>query len=200
MSHELIFLPYMLGQTWAEAFDAATQAAASTDERLIESRLAAWPTFVLHAADILGPIEEHHARRHCELVNRFTGLRFTFHGSDAVLTLPYWYDATVARKACGLAYRLARAVESDIGLAPFDPQLRVPLAGLPLDEFLRGYLDGRDQALSPYDPTRATRVTAAKGMPRQARATRARSARAAVGDAPRRTRRDGSPPASGRMA
>jgi hypothetical protein len=151
VSHELIFLPHLLGQTWREAHDAAAQAAASSTARLDAARLTPWPHVVLRAADILGQVDDYRGPRHCELAHPATGLRLTLYGTDGRLTLPYWYDGTVARKVCDMANRLARAVEDETGLAAFDTQQGQPLSAMAGEEFLRGYLAGRDRYLSLFE-------------------------------------------------
>ncbi|MFD0639020.1 hypothetical protein ACFQ9X_52995 [Catenulispora yoronensis] len=76
-----------------------------------------------------------------------TRLRFTFFGEDGVIALPYWYDGPVARMAATMAFRFARAVEGETGLAAYDPQQRMPLAEMGLEKFIAGYLRGRERAL-----------------------------------------------------
>src|SRR5258708_19881519 len=93
MSHEVVFLPHILGQTWAQALSAARTAAREEDPRIVAARLEPWPDLVLHAAEILGQIEEYRGRGQRELVHPVTRLRFTFFGGDGVLALPSWYDA-----------------------------------------------------------------------------------------------------------
>ena len=147
MSHEVVFLPHILGQTWAQALAAARTAAREEDPRIVAARLEPWPDLVLHAAQILGQIEEFRGRGQRELVHPVTRLRFTFFGEDAVIALPYWYDGPVARMAATMAFRFAHAVESDTGLAAYDPQQRTPLAEMGLEKFVAGYLRGRERAL-----------------------------------------------------
>jgi hypothetical protein len=147
MSHEVVFLPHILGQTWAQALAAARAAAREEDPRIVAARLEPWPDLVLHAAQVLGQIEEYRGRGQRELVHPVTRLRFTFFGEDGVIALPYWYDGPVARMAATMAFRFARAVEEDTGLAAYDPQQRTPLAEMGLEKFIAGYLRGRDKAL-----------------------------------------------------
>ncbi|MFL6116511.1 MAG: hypothetical protein ACJ786_34915 [Catenulispora sp.] len=147
MSHQVVFLPHILGQTWAQALAAARTAAREEDPRIVAARLEPWPDLVLHAAQILGQIEEYRGRGQRELVHPVTRLRFTFFGEDGILALPYWYDGPVARMAATMAFRFARAVEDDTGLAAYDPQQRTPLAEMGLEKFIAGYLRGRDGAL-----------------------------------------------------
>ena len=147
MSHEVVFLPHLLGQTWAQALTAARTAAREEDPRIVAARLEPWPDLVLHAAQILGQIEEFRGRGQRELVHPVTRLRFTFFGEDGVIALPYWYDGPVARMAATMAFRFAHAVESDTGLAAYDPQQRTPLAEMGLEKFVAGYLRGRERAL-----------------------------------------------------
>ncbi|ACU69226.1 hypothetical protein Caci_0273 [Catenulispora acidiphila DSM 44928] len=147
MSHEVVFLPHILGQTWAQALAAARTAAREEDPRIVAARLEPWPDLVLHAAQILGQIEEFRGRGQRELVHPVTRLRFTFFGEDGVIALPYWYDGPVARMAATMAFRFAHAVESDTGLAAYDPQLRTPLSEMGLEKFVAGYLRGRERAL-----------------------------------------------------
>lgn len=147
MSHEVVFLPHILGQTWAQALAAARTAAREEDPRIVAARLEPWPDLVLHAAQILGQIEEYRGRGQRELVHPVTRLRFTFFGEDGVIALPYWYDGPVARMAATMAFRFAHAVESDTGLAAYDPQQRTPLAEMGLEKFVAGYLRGREKAL-----------------------------------------------------
>ncbi|GAA1950843.1 hypothetical protein [Catenulispora subtropica] len=147
MSHEVVFLPHILGQTWAQALAAARTAAREEDQRIVAARLEPWPDLVLHAAQILGQIEEYRGRGQRELVHPVTRLRFTFFGEDGVIALPYWYDGPVARMAATMAFRFARAVEGDTGLAAYDPQQRAPLAEMGLEKFIAGYLRGREKAL-----------------------------------------------------
>lgn len=147
MSHEVVFLPHILGQTWAQALAAARTAAREEDPRIVAARLEPWPDLVLHAAEILGQIEEYRGRGQRELVHPVTRLRFTFFGEDGVIALPYWYDGPVARMAATMAFRFAHAVESDTGLAAYDPQQRTPLAEMGLEKFVAGYLRGREKAL-----------------------------------------------------
>ncbi|NUR60118.1 MAG: hypothetical protein HOV87_15865 [Catenulispora sp.] len=147
MSHEVVFLPHILGQTWAQALAAARTAAREEDPRIVAARLEPWPDLVLHAAQILGQIQEYRGRGQRELVHPVTRLRFTFFGEDGVIALPYWYDGPVARMAATMAFRFARAVEEDTGLAAYDPQQRTPLAEMGLEKFIGGYLRGRDKAL-----------------------------------------------------
>ena len=147
MSHEVVFLPHILGQTWAQAVAAARTAAREEDQRIVAARLEPWPRLVLHAAEILGQIEEYRGRGQRELVHPVTRLRFTFFGEDGVIALPYWYDGPVARMAATMAYRFAHAVEQETGLSAYDPQLRLPLAEMGLEKFIAGYLKGREQAL-----------------------------------------------------
>lgn len=147
MSHEVVFLPHILGQTWAQALAAARTAAREEDPRIVAARLEPWPDLVLRAAQILGQIEEYRGRGQRELVHPVTRLRFTYFGEDAVIALPYWYDGPVARMAATMAFRFAHAVESDTGLAAYDPQQRTPLAEMGLEKFVAGYLRGRERAL-----------------------------------------------------
>ena len=147
MSHEVVFLPHILGQTWAQALAAARTAAREEDPRIVAARLEPWPDLVLHAAQILGQIEEYRGRGQRELVHPVTRLRFTFFGEDGVIALPYWYDGPVARMAATMAFRFAHAVESDTGLAAYDPQQRTPLSEMGLEKFVAGYLRGRERAL-----------------------------------------------------
>ncbi|MEY9926889.1 hypothetical protein ABH926_001514 [Catenulispora sp. GP43] len=147
MSHEVVFLPHILGQTWSQALAAARTAAREEDPRIVAARLEPWPDLVLHAAQILGQIEEYRGRGQRELVHPVTRLRFTFFGEDGVIALPYWYDGPVARMAATMAFRFAHAVESDTGLAAYDPQQRTPLAEMGLEKFVAGYLRGRERAL-----------------------------------------------------
>ena len=147
MSHEVVFLPHILGQTWGQALGAARTAAREEDPRIVAARLEPWPDLVLHAAQILGQIEEFRGRGQRELVHPVTRLRFTFFGEDGVIALPYWYDGPVARMAATMAFRFAHAVESDTGLAAYDPQQRMPLAEMGLEKFVAGYLRGRERAL-----------------------------------------------------
>jgi hypothetical protein len=147
MSHEVVFLPHILGQTWAQAVSAARVAAREEDQRIVAARLEPWPRLVLHAAEILGQIEEFRGRGQRELVHPVTRLRFTFFGEDGVIALPYWYDGPVARLAATMAYRFAHAVEQETGLSAYDPQLRMPLAEMGLEKFISGYLRGREAAL-----------------------------------------------------
>jgi hypothetical protein len=148
MSHEVVFLPHLLGQTWSQALAAARTAAREEDPRIVAARLEPWPDLVLHAAEILGQIEEFRGRGQRELVHPVTRLRFTFFGEDGVIALPYWYDGPVARMAATMAFRFAHAVESDTGLAAYDPQQRTPLAEMGLEKFVAGYLRGRERALA----------------------------------------------------
>jgi hypothetical protein len=143
MSHEVVFLPHILGQTWADAVAAARTAAREDDPRIIEARLEPWPRLVLHAAELLGQIEEYRGRGQRELVHPVTRLRFTFFGQDAVIALPYWYDGPVARMAATMTLRFAHAVEEETGLSAYDPQIMAPLASLSLEQFVAGYLRGR---------------------------------------------------------
>ncbi|MBS2533539.1 hypothetical protein KGQ20_12225, partial [Catenulispora sp. NF23] len=147
MSHEVVFLPHILGQTWSQALAAARTAAREEDPRIVAARLEPWPDLVLHAAEILGQIEEYRGRGQRELLHPVTRLRFTFFGEDGVIALPYWYDGPVARMAATMAFRFAHAVEADTGLAAYDPQQRTPLAEMGLEKFVAGYLRGRDKAL-----------------------------------------------------
>jgi hypothetical protein len=147
MSHEVVFLPHILGQTWAQALAAARIAAREEDPRIVAARLEPWPDLVLRAAQILGQIEEYRGRGQRELVHPVTRLRFTFFGEDGVIALPYWYDGPVARMAATMAFRFARAVEEATGLAAYDPQQRTPLAEMGLEKFIAGYLRGREKAL-----------------------------------------------------
>jgi hypothetical protein len=147
MSHEVVFLPHILGQTWAEAVTRARTAAREEDQRIVAARLEPWPRLVLHAAEILGQIHEFRGRGQRELLHPVTRLRFTFFGEDGVITLPYWYDGPVARMAATMAYRFAGAVEQETGLSAYDPQLRAPLGEMPLDRFVAGYLKGREASL-----------------------------------------------------
>lgn len=147
MSHQVVFLPHILGQTWAQALAAARTAAREEDPRIVAARLEPWPDLVLHAAQILGQIEEYRGRGQRELVHPVTRLRFTFFGEDGVLALPYWYDGPVARMAATMAFRFARAVEDDTGLSAYDPQQRTPVAEMGLEKFIAGYLRGREKAL-----------------------------------------------------
>jgi hypothetical protein len=150
VSHKLIFLPYVLGQTWPQAYDAATAAAARSSDWLTEARLEPWARLIPRAADVLGPIEDYRGSEYRELRHPFTGLRFTLFGGDGLLTLPYWYDAPVARKVCDLTYRLCRVIEDETGLAGFDRRVDRPVSMLTPEEFLQSYLDGRDEHLSLY--------------------------------------------------
>ena len=147
MSHEVVFLPHILGQTWAEAVTRARTAAREEDQRIVAARLEPWPRLVLHAAEILGQIQEYRGRGQRELLHPVTRLRFTFFGQDGVIALPYWYDGPVARMAATMAYRFAGAVEQETGLSAYDPQLRAPLGEMPLDRFVAGYLKGREVSL-----------------------------------------------------
>jgi hypothetical protein len=99
---------------------------------------------VLHAAEILGQIQEYRGRGQRELQHPVTRLRFTFFGEVGVIALPYWYDGPVARMAATMAYRFAGAVEQETGLSAYDPQLRAPLGEMPLERFIVGYLKGRE--------------------------------------------------------
>jgi hypothetical protein len=147
MSHEVVFLPHILGQTWSQAVAAARNAARERDPRIVAARLEPWPRLVLHAAELLGQVEEFRGRGQRELVHPVTRLRFTFFGEDAVIALPYWYDGPVARMAATMAFRFAHAVAEETGLSAYDPQLRMPLAEMSLERFVSGYLTGREQSL-----------------------------------------------------
>lgn len=147
MSHEVVFLPHILGQTWSQAVASARTAAREQDPRIVAARLEPWPRLVLHAAHLLGQIEEYRGRGQRELVHPVTRLRFTFFGEDGVVAVPYWYDGPVARMAATMAYRFAHAVEEETGLSAYDPQLRMPVAEMSLERFVSGYLKGREQAL-----------------------------------------------------
>lgn len=172
MSHEVVFLPHILGQTWAEAVSRARTAAREEDQRIVAARLEPWPRLVLHAAEILGQIQEYRGRGQRELVHPVTRLRFTFFGEDGVIALPYWYDGPVARMAATMAYRFAGAVEQETGLSAYDPQLRAPLGEMPLERFIAGYLKGREASLvqetgrGPMPMNRA--LPAARSSQRQA--------------------------------
>lgn len=147
MSHEVVFLPHILGQTWSQAVVAARSAAQEGDQRIVAARLEPWHRLVLRAAQVLGPIEEYRGRGQRELLHPVTRLRFTFFGEDAVIALPYWYDGPVARMAATMAFRFADAVTEETGLSAYDPQLRKPLAELGLERFVAGYLKGREGTL-----------------------------------------------------
>ncbi|MBW8806997.1 MAG: hypothetical protein AUG49_18360 [Catenulispora sp. 13_1_20CM_3_70_7] len=158
MSHQVVFLPHILGQTWAQALAAARTAAREEDPRIVAARLEPWPDLVLHAAQILGQVEEYRGHGQRELVHPVTRLRFTFFGEDGVIALPYWYDGPVARMAATMAFRFARAVEDDTGLAAYDPQQRTPLAEMGLEKFIAGYLRGREGALDQAQARGPVRV------------------------------------------
>jgi hypothetical protein len=147
MSHEVVFLPHILGQTWAQAVAAARTAAREQDPRIVAARFEPWQRLVLKGVEILGPIEEFRGRGQRELLHPVTRLRFTFFGEDGVIALPYWYDGPVARMAAQMAFRFAHAVEEETGLSGYDPQLRMPLAEMGLDRFVGGYLKGRERSL-----------------------------------------------------
>jgi len=101
---------------------------------------------VLHAAEILGQVEEYRGRGQRELVHPVTRLRFTFsartcHRPAVLVRRP------VARMAATMAFRFAHAVEQETGLSAYDPQLRDAGAEMGLEKFIAGYLAGRVQAL-----------------------------------------------------
>ena len=192
MSHEVVFLPHILGQTWAQAVAAARTAAREEDQRVVAARLEPWSRLVLRAAEILGPIEEYRGRGQRELHHPVTRLRFTFFGQDGVIALPYWYDGPVARLAATMAYRFAHAVEQETGLSAYDPQLRMPLAEMGLEKFIAGYLRGREAALG-QDAARGP-VPVGHALP-PARS----SGRRELGAGPREPRRE-LPPPSGRSS
>ncbi len=166
VAYELIFVPRMLGQSWAEAVQAAARAGELTSQALITARLEPWDALMSairsrlaelgtavpqamptpaaqpprHAAGLV----EHRAPRHRELLHRPTGLRLSLFGAEALLSLPYWHGDAEAERALRLVVEVGRLVESVTGLVGYHPRLRRGLDELRAAELLTDYRAARD--------------------------------------------------------
>ncbi len=139
MSHEVFFLPRLLGQTWADALDSASNAAQVQHAGIISERLQPWGRLVLRAAALLGPGSAFRARRHGEYRHTATGTRLVFHGEDGLLSIPSWLDDRAAIDLFGRIPAFARAVRDETGLEAFCPRRGCAVGELTVTELVADY-------------------------------------------------------------
>jgi hypothetical protein len=139
VSYELIFVPRMLGQSWAEALEAAARATEITVPTLMAARLDAWKTLLPKALSLLEGAAEYRGARYRELHHRPSGLRLAFFGEDAAISLPYWHVEPADTELVTTMHQLALFVEEQTGLAGFEPQLHRGLHGMSAATLLASY-------------------------------------------------------------
>ncbi|MEU8178060.1 hypothetical protein AB0C14_34765 [Microbispora hainanensis] len=135
MTYDIYFVRRRPGRTVVESIEDANEEMESADAWwmgdgdpepviLTQQQRAAWVRIVRRAAEELGPVEVEEFLPGPTLCrNGPRGrLQLDYAGEDASIAIPYWYWGEEAISVAEDAYRLARLVEEESGLAGYDPQ------------------------------------------------------------------------------
>ncbi len=123
MSYDLTFVPRADDETWEEALEAAEE---DDDDTMPNADV--WEALVAAANRILGDVSVFQGAGNYELTHEPTGIQVSYFGTEASVTVPYWYRGDSARAVVDTAYRLGAVVQAETGLPGYDPQLDLALA------------------------------------------------------------------------
>lgn len=127
MSYDLTFLPKNEDESWEQAFEVMEERAEEGTETGSPDE-EAWARIVAEARQLLGDVELHENAHHLELDHEPTGIQVSLFGTEAGITVPYWYKGSDASTIVGLIYRLGLVVERHTGLVGYDGQVELAVA------------------------------------------------------------------------